>query len=78
MIPIVVMSLAVLVYGLILSLEQKKEISIHRVIGADSKGLQGMVLLELAVFASVAGCWLPRLVFAVPSSLCSRFMQFIN
>ena len=68
MIPIVIMSLAVLVYGLILSLEQRrKEISIHRVIGADSKGLQGMVLLELAVFASVA--WIAGYLlamFAVP------------
>ena len=68
MVPIVVMSLAVLVYGLILSLEQRrKEISIHRVIGADSRGLQGMVLLELAVFASVA--WLAGYLlamFAVP------------
>ena len=79
MVPIVVMSLAVLVYGLILSLEQRrKEISIHRVIGADSKGLQGMVLLELAVFASVA--WLAGYLlamFAVPVVLSAvGFMQF--
>ena len=79
MIPIVVMSLAVLVYGLILSLEQRrKEISIHRVIGADSKGLQGMVLLELAVFASVA--WIAGYLlamFAVPIVLSAvGFMQF--
>ena len=79
MIPIVVMSLAVLVYGLILSLEQRrKEISIHRVIGADSRGLQGMVLLELAVFASVA--WLAGYLlamFAVPIVLSAvGFMQF--
>ena len=79
MVPIVVMSLAVLVYGLILSLEQRrKEISIHRVIGADSKGLQGMVLLELAVFASVA--WLAGYLlamFAVPIVLSAvGFMQF--
>ena len=79
MVPIVVMSLAVLVYGLILSLEQRrKEISIHRVIGADSRGLQGMVLLELAVFASVA--WLAGYLlamFAVPIVLSAvGFMQF--
>ena len=79
MIPIVIMSLAVLVYGLILSLEQRrKEISIHRVIGADSKGLQGMVLLELAVFASVA--WIAGYLlamFAVPIVLSAvGFMQF--
>ena len=79
MVPIVVMSLAVLVYGLILSLEQRrKEISIHRVIGADSRGLQGMVLLELAVFASVA--WIAGYLlamFAVPIVLSAvGFMQF--
>ena len=75
MIPIV--CLAVLVYGLILSLEQGVEISIHRVIG-DSKGLQGMVLLELAVFASVA--WIAGYLlamFAVPIVLSAvGFMQF--
>ena len=79
MIPIVIMSLAVLVYGLILSLEQRrKEISIHRVIGADSKGLQGMVLLELAVFASVAWIAVYLLaMFAVPIVLSAvGFMQF--
>ena len=79
MIPIVVMSLAVLVYGLILSLEQRrKEISIHRVIGADSAGLQGMVLLELAVFSSVA--WIAGYLlamFSVPIVLSAvGFMEF--
>ena len=79
MVPIVVMSLAVLVYGLILSLEQRrKEISIHRVIGADSAGLQGMVLLELAVFSSVA--WIAGYLlamFSVPVVLSAvGFMEF--
>jgi ABC-type antimicrobial peptide transport system permease subunit len=79
MVPIVVMSLAVLVYGLILSLEQRrKEISIHRVIGADSAGLQGMVLLELAVFSSVA--WIAGYLlamFSVPIVLSAvGFMEF--
>ena len=79
MVPIVVMSLAVLVYGLILSLEQRrKEISIHRVIGADSSGLQGMVLLELAVFSSVA--WIAGYLlamFSVPVVLSAvGFMEF--
>jgi hypothetical protein len=42
MIPIVFLSLAVLIYGLVLSLEQRRrEVSIHRVIGADGKNLQG-------------------------------------
>ncbi|MCS5525777.1 MAG: ABC transporter permease, partial [Candidatus Poseidoniaceae archaeon] len=79
MIPIVVLSLAVLIYGLVLSLEQRRrEISIHRVIGADAKQLQGMVLLELAVMASVA--WLGGYFLAlaaVPVVLSSvGFMEF--
>ena len=79
MIPIVVLSLAVLVYGLVLSLEQRRrEISIHRVIGADAKQLQGMVLLELAVMSSVA--WLGGYFLAlaaVPVVLSSvGFMVF--
>jgi len=79
MVPIVIMSLAVLVYGLILSLEQRrKEISIHRVIGANSAGLQGMVLLELAVFSSVA--WIAGYLlamFSVPVVLSAvGFMEF--
>ena len=57
MIPIVFLSIAVLIYGLVLSLEQRRrEVSIHRVIGADGQSLQGMVLLELFVMSSVA--WL--------------------
>ena len=79
MVPIVVLSLAVLVYGLILSLEQRRrEISIHRVIGATAKGLRGMVLLELAVMASIA--WFAGYLLAmaaVPAVLSSvGFMAF--
>ena len=79
MIPIVVLSLSVLVYGLVLSLEQRRrEISIHRVMGATSKGLRGMVLLELAVIATVA--WFLGYLLAmaaVPVVLASvGFMQF--
>ena len=55
MIPIVVLSIAVLIYGLVLSLEQRRrEISIQRVIGADTQRLSGMVLLELSVIAFAA------------------------
>ena len=55
MIPIVILSIAVLIHGLVLSLEQRRrEVSIHRVIGADGRSLQGMVLLELFVMSSVA------------------------
>jgi len=79
MVPIVVLSLSVLIYGLILSLEQRRrEISIHRVIGASAKDLRGMVLLELAVIAFVA--WLGGYLLAmaaVPVVLASvGFMQF--
>lgn len=79
MVPIVVLSIAVLVYGLVLSLEQRRrEISIHRVIGATSGGLSRMVLLELAVMSSIA--WLAGYLLAmaaVPVVLSSvGFMEF--
>lgn len=79
MIPIVVLSIAVLIYGLVLSLEQRRrEVSIHRVIGADGQTLQGMVLLELFVMSSVA--WLVGYLlalFTVPIVLSAvGFMEF--
>ena len=79
MIPIVILSLAVLIYGLVLSLEQRRrEVSIHRVIGADGQRLQGMVLLELFVMSSVA--WLAGYLLAllsVPIVLSAVwFMEF--
>tara|TARA_B100000700_G_scaffold53032_1_gene56448 strand:- start:2089 stop:5706 length:3618 start_codon:yes stop_codon:yes gene_type:complete len=79
MIPIVILSIAVLIYGLVLSLEQRRrEISIHRVIGADGRSLQGMVLLELFVMSSVA--WLVGYILAllaVPIVLSAvGFMEF--
>lgn len=79
MIPIVILSLAVLIYGLVLSLEQRRrEVSIHRVIGADAQSLQGMVLLELFVMSSVA--WLAGYLLAlvsVPIVLSAvGFMEF--
>ena len=79
MIPIVILSIAVLIYGLVLSLEQRRrEVSIHRVIGADSSSLQSMVLLELFVMSSVA--WLAGYLlalFAVPIVLSAvGFMEF--
>ena len=64
MIPIVFLSISVLIYGLVLSLEQRRrEVSIHRVIGADGQRLQGMVLLELFVMSSVA--WLVGYLLAL-------------
>jgi ABC-type antimicrobial peptide transport system permease subunit len=79
MIPIVFLSVSVLIYGLVLSLEQRRrEVSIHRVIGADGQSLQGMVLLELFVMSSVA--WLAGYLlamFAVPIVLSAvGFMEF--
>ena len=79
MIPIVFLSISVLIYGLVLSLEQRRrEISIHRVIGADGQSLQGMVLLELFVMSSVA--WLAGYLLAmlaVPIVLSAvGFMEF--
>ncbi|MDG1555972.1 MAG: pentapeptide repeat-containing protein [Candidatus Poseidoniaceae archaeon] len=79
MIPIVILSIAVLIYGLVLSLEQRRrEVSIHRVIGADGPRLQSMVLLELFVMSSVA--WLAGYLlalFAVPIVLSAvGFMEF--
>ncbi|MCH1540086.1 MAG: FtsX-like permease family protein [Candidatus Poseidonia sp.] len=79
MIPIVFLSISVLIYGLVLSLEQRRrEVSIHRVIGANGQSLQGMVLLELFVMSSVA--WLAGYLlamFAVPIVLSAvGFMEF--
>ncbi|DAC32560.1 MAG TPA: FtsX-like permease family protein, partial [Candidatus Poseidoniaceae archaeon] len=79
MIPIVILSIAVLIYGLVLSLEQRRrEVSIHRVIGADGSSLQSMVLLELFVMSSVA--WLAGYLLAllaVPIVLSAvGFMEF--
>ena len=55
MIPIIALSLSVLAYGMLLSLEQRRrEISIERVIGATSETLQRMVLVEILVMSSVA------------------------
>ncbi|MEC8143112.1 MAG: ABC transporter permease, partial [Candidatus Thermoplasmatota archaeon] len=79
MIPIVFLSIAVIIYVLVLYLEQRRrEVSIHRVIGADGKSLQGMVLLELFVMSSVA--WLIGYILAlmaVPIVLSAvGFMEF--
>ena len=79
MIPIVILSISVLIYGLVLSPEQRRrEVSIHRVIGADANSLQGMVLLELFVMSSFA--WLVGYLLAlaaVPIVLSAvGFMEF--
>ena len=79
MIPVVILSLYLLIYGLELSLEQRRrEISIHRSIGATADKLKGMVLFELFIISSAA--WVGGYIlafFAVPVILSSvGFMQF--
>ena len=79
MIPVVILSLYLLVYGLELSLEQRRrEISIHRSIGATADKLKSMVLFELFIISSIAWFGGYLLAFlAVPIILSSvGFMQF--
>ena len=66
MIPIVILSFSVLVYGLLLSLEQRrKEIAIHRVIGGTESSLSSMIMREVAVISIVA--WLAGYLIALAS-----------
>jgi len=66
MIPIVILSFSVLIYGLILSLEQRRrEISIHRVIGGTESTLGSMIFRELAA-VSVIG-WFFGYILAMAS-----------
>lgn len=79
MIPIIVLSVSVLLYGLLLSLEQRRrEIAIHRVIGGGPDALLRMVLGELGIVAFCA--WLAGYLLAllaVPLILNAvGFMQF--
>ena len=54
-IPIVALSFVVLLYGLVLSLEQRRrEVAIHRVIGGTETTLSRMMVLEVYVIGSVA------------------------
>jgi len=64
MIPIIILSVAILVYGLILSLEQRRrEIAIHRTIGGSASQLQSMVLREVFAMSFVA--WLLGYILAI-------------
>ena len=79
MIPIIVLSLAVLIYGLLLSLEQRRrEVAVNRVMGASSAGLSKMVLAEMGVFSVTA--WLAGYLLAIaaiPFVLSATgFMEF--
>ena len=54
-IPIVVLSFSVLIYGLQLSLEQRRrEIAIHRVIGGTQNGLRKMLTSEVVIVSTIA------------------------
>jgi len=54
-IPIVALSFVVLIYGLVLSLEQRRrEVSIHRVIGGTEDTLSRMMVLEIYAIGTVA------------------------
>ena len=55
MIPIVILSFSVLIYGLALSLEQRRiEVAIHRVIGGTKEGLQKMLTSEVVIVSMIA------------------------
>ncbi len=78
MIPIVILSFAVLIYGLVLSLEQRKrEISIHRVIGGTERGLRAMVLRELTAI-SLAGWLLGYFIALLSVSLILDAVGFMS
>ena len=66
MIPIVVLSFSVLIYGLILSLEQRRrEISIHRVLGGTESTLSSMIMRELSVISIIG--WFAGYLIALAS-----------
>jgi len=55
MIPVILLSLAVLLYGLNLALEQRREeIAIHRVYGGTARALLGIILTEIFIISVVA------------------------
>ena len=54
-VPIVALSFVVLIYGLVLSLEQRRrEVAIHRVIGGTEATLSRMMVLEIYTIGTVA------------------------
>ena len=54
-IPVVALSFVVLIYGLVLSLEQRRrEVAIHRVIGGTEAALSRMMILEVYAISSIA------------------------
>ena len=65
-IPVVALSFVVLIYGLVLSLEQRRrEVAIHRVIGGTEATLSRMMILEVYAISSIA--WVLGFVLATAS-----------
>ena len=74
-IPIVALSFVVLIYGLVLSLEQRRrEVAIHRVIGGTEATLSRMMVLEIYAIGSIA--WL--LGFALASSAVEIVLRAVG
>ena len=67
MIPVILLTLAVLVYGLNLALEQRRsEIAIHRVYGGTARALLGLILAEVILISIVA--WIIGYILGIFSS----------
>lgn len=78
-IPVIVLALAVLAFGLILSLEQRrKEMSIHRTIGGSGWSMTRVVLSEMLVVSGVAWAGGFLLAFLVAPLMLNAvgFMEF--
>ena len=70
MIPIIVLSISVLIFGLLLSLEQRRrEININRAMGGSAQTMQRMVRSELLVISLVA--WFAGYLVAM---IATRYM----
>ncbi len=67
MIPVILLTLAVLIYGLNLALEQRRsEIAIHRVYGGTARALLGLILAEVILISIVA--WIIGYILGIFSS----------
>ena len=67
MIPVILLTLAVLIYGLNLALEQRRsEIAIHRVYGGTARALLGLILAEVILISVVA--WIIGYILGIFSS----------
>ena len=74
-IPIVALSFVVLIYGLVLSLEQRRrEVAIHRVIGGTEATLSRMMVLEIYAIGTVA--WM--LGFALASGAVEVVLRAVG